>query len=132
MPFDDDLEDYRILRLDEVLRLSGLSRSQFLRLRAARLAPKGRRLGPRSVGYPRGRSGSGSNPCLRLPRTTRSEIASETTSRGRGGWRADFRCSVGNRLQVREGARGPAVDVGEKKESSTPEHSVAHPGGFGP
>lgn len=53
MPFDDDLEDYRLLRLDEVLRLSGLSRSQFLRLRAAGLAPAGRRLGPRSVGYPR-------------------------------------------------------------------------------
>lgn len=53
MPFDDDLEDYRILRLDEVLRLRGLSRSQFLRLRAAGLAPAGRRLGPRSVGYPR-------------------------------------------------------------------------------
>ena len=51
MEFDDDLEDFRILRLEEVLRLSGLSRSQFMRLRKAGLTPMTRRLGPRSVGY---------------------------------------------------------------------------------
>ena len=52
MSQDDD--DDRLMRLDEVLRFCGLSKSRLYELQAAGLFPRSRQTGPRSVAWLRG------------------------------------------------------------------------------
>ena len=47
----DDLDHYRLIRLEEVLRLTGMSKSQWFRLKARGETPTAWRLGPRTVRY---------------------------------------------------------------------------------
>ena len=49
----DDLEALRLLRLPQVLRMVGLSKSTVYRLIKEGLFPKPVAIGPRSVGWPR-------------------------------------------------------------------------------
>lgn len=51
MSHDDDDDDYRLMKLSEVLRFCGLSKSRLYELMAAGLFPRSRRTGPRSVAW---------------------------------------------------------------------------------
>ena len=46
-----DFDDYRLLRLPEVMQITGLSRSTIDRLVKAGLFPQPRQIGPRAVGW---------------------------------------------------------------------------------
>ena len=46
-----DFDDYRLLRLPEVVEITGLSRSTIDRLTRAGLFPQSRQIAPRAVGW---------------------------------------------------------------------------------